>query len=438
MNILSVDFGTSSLKMTLINEKGDFLRAVKVEYPYDADDMKLQIEAERIYGAFVKACGELTPEERASVEGLAFCVFSPCLIALDRDGSPLYPAILHIDRRSYAQSERAVKNVGKETFHRINGNLPFAGGISCTSMMWIKDEYPDIYERTYKFGHLNTFMHRRFTGEWLIEPTNASFTGLYETLKVGGWSEELCRGTGIDINKLPDIRPTLSMSGYLTERVAKDTGLKQGLPVITGSNDSSAASFGAGAVNPGDIMNIAGSSEIMNVTVDHPVPNDGYYIRTSVEEGKWLYLSITSGGFSIEWFRQIFCSEMDKKYFYDKYITSVIKNEPKPYLYFAPHLAGDRHSLEMRRGAFEGLTLDTTREDMLLVLLLGTFEPLVNLINLSRTHVKLNPDIYLTGGLNSEGYRQFKNRVFDGFNFVSKTECSTRGNFEQAKRVLGF
>ena len=182
MRILSVDFGTSALKMTVMDESGTFLHSVKCAYEYEAEDMRIQIEAETIYTALQKACSQLGAECLQAIDALAVCVFSPCLIAMDRMGNPLYPAIIHIDRRSYEQASRALNAIGRETFHRIriSGNLPFPGGISCTSIMWLSDNYPELYKRVYKFGHLNTFLHKRLVGEWIIDPTNASFTGLDE------------------------------------------------------------------------------------------------------------------------------------------------------------------------------------------------------------------------------------------------------------------
>ncbi len=438
MRILSADFGTSALKMTVVDESGTFLHSVRCAYECEAEDMSVQIEAETIYAALHKACSQLGAECLRAIDALVMCVFSPCLIAMDRRGDPLYPAIVHIDRRSYEQAHRALDRIGKETFQRVSGNLPFPGGISCTSIMWLGDNYPSLFKRVYKFGHLNTFLHRRLVGAWIIDPTNASFTGLYETLEEGGWSDVLCDGCGIAGGTLPDIRPCLSLAGYLTRRGAADTGLRQGIPVIVGSNDSSSASFGADAVETGDVLNISGSSEIMNVTVDKPLPNDAYYIRTSVEEGKWLYLSITTGGFATDWFRTVFCSEMTKDDFYGEYMKSVVQRSPKPDVAFAPHLAGDRHSLERRKAAFSGLTLDTSRDDMLLALLVGSYEPLLRLIDQSSMQLTLNRIISWTGGLTNESYRLFKNRVFKDFSFVWKAECSSQGNLKQAKRVLQF
>ena len=145
--------------------------------------------------------------------------------------------------------------------------------------------------------------------------------------------------------------------------------------------------------------------------------------------GKWLYLSITTGGLALEWFREVFCREMTRDSFYGNYLTAAIQKTPKADVAFAPHLAGDRHSLERRKGAFYGLTLDTDRDDMLLALLAGTYEPLLRLIALSSQHVKLNNNIFWTGGLISDSYLAFKNRMFPDFTFIPKFECSTRGDF---------
>lgn len=54
--------------------------------------------------------------------------------------------------------------MGRDRFLSINGNLPFPGGISLTSIMWLKQHHPSLYRRTFRFGHLNTYLHRLFTG----------------------------------------------------------------------------------------------------------------------------------------------------------------------------------------------------------------------------------------------------------------------------------
>ena len=118
MRILSVDFGTSALKMTVMDESGTVLHSVRCAYQYDAEDMRVQIEAETIYAALHKACSQLSAECLRAIDALVVCVFSPCLIAMDRMGDPLYPAINHIDwgatSRPIVPSIRSAKRHSKE------------------------------------------------------------------------------------------------------------------------------------------------------------------------------------------------------------------------------------------------------------------------------------------------------------------------------------
>lgn len=438
MNILSVDFGTSSLKMAVLDESLNVLSSTKVEYSYEViEKHKIQIDPEIVFKAFLKGLKDLQDFLR-KIDIIVPCVFSPVLVAMDKEGNALYPAIIHLDRRSYPQSKFALKAVGKDNFLRINGNLPFPGGISCTSILWIKDNLPEIYKKTYKFGHFNTFLHRRLVGEWIIDPSNASFTGMYETFKLDGeWSGDILSALGIAADKLPDIVPSLSIAGRLSKEAASLTGLREGIPVAVGANDTTSAAYGAGAVEKGDILNISGSSEIVTITTDDPKPHEKYYVRVSMESGKWLYLAITVGGFALEWFRKEFYKEMDKKYFYEVYLPEVLKKNINSDVKFKPYLAGDRHSLAKKKGSFTGLTLDTTREDLLVGLLIGTYEPVFNALNICKKQMKLNSTIYWTGGMISDAYLEFKKRIFKGFNFDMKKDCSIIGNGKVALKLLG-
>ncbi|MDR1932807.1 MAG: hypothetical protein LBQ57_08315 [Spirochaetales bacterium] len=436
MKILSADFGTSSVKMAVLGEKGEILADAKEEYSYEVINKQyIQIDPQLMYAAFLKGCKRFK-KHLGEIEFFIPCVCAPVFIPLDKEGNALHPAILHLDRRSYAQSRFALKAVGKKDFMNINGNLPFAGGISCTSMLWYKDNLPELYRRTYKLGHLNTFLHRKFVGKWLIDPSNASFTGLYETLAMGGWSEKICGALGLDRNLLPDITPSISIAGKLSKETAAAMGVKAGIPVAMGANDTTSAAYGAGAVNNGDILNISGSNEIITVTTDSPVAHEKYYIRSSMEPGKWLYLAITVGGFALEWFRREFYSELEKKEFYGTYLNDFVKTRTRTDVKFQPHLAGDRHSLAKKKGAFTGLTFESTREDLLLALLVGMYDPVFTTIRIVKKQMPLNPHIFWTGGMVSGAYQDFKRRIFKGFDFNMKRECSTLGNLKVAMLLL--
>ncbi|WHH59917.1 FGGY family carbohydrate kinase [Petroclostridium sp. X23] len=438
MYILSVDFGTSSVKLSILDETLKLIAKSKIEYNYDViDKIQAQIDPEIIFAAMIKGIRQFQQDHLDKIEVIVICVFSPALCGMDQYGNSLYPSIIHLDRRSYKQSHEAMDLVGKENFLNINGNLPFSGGISLTSILWIKENYPEIFNRTYKFGHLNTFIHKKLTGEWGIDPSNASFTGLYETLKGGNWSESICNTLGIPTDKLPPIISSTKFIGKLTGECAGLLGLKEGIPVVMGANDTSSAAFGAGAVNHGDILNVAGSSEIVTVTTTDPKPCESYYIRTSVEENKWLYLTITISGFALEWYRKEFYKEISKENFYKEVFEDLLLNykqtgDEK----FDPYLAGDRHSMTIKKGGFSGMTFDTTREDLLMSLLVGTWEPLVNTLRICEEIMDLNKTIFLTGGMTSQTYLNFKKKRFEKYDFNMVEECSTVGNGKIALKAM--
>ncbi|MDR2587836.1 MAG: hypothetical protein LBC67_00255, partial [Spirochaetales bacterium] len=259
---------------------------------------------------------------------------------------------------------------------------------------------------------------------------------LYETLTAGGWSKKICSALGLDQNLLPDIAPSISIAGKLTKEAASAMGVREGIPVALGANDTTSAAYGSGAVNTGDILNISGSSEIITVTTDAPVPHEKYYIRSSMEPGKWLYLAITVGGFALEWFRKEFYCEMEKKAFYGSYLSGFVETHTHTDVKFQPHLAGDRHSLVRKKGAFTGLTFESTREDLLLSLLIGIYDPVFTTIRILKKKMELNPHIFWTGGMVSGAYQDFKRRIFKGFDFNMKRECSTLGNLKAALLLL--
>ncbi|MBC7189510.1 hypothetical protein H5U35_04765 [Candidatus Aerophobetes bacterium] len=433
--VLALDIGTSSLKSALFDKNFNVVLTDKAEYSYQTYGMSVQMDAESVWQAFLKVAGRMR-DYLGKVELVVPCVFSPALIALDKEGNPLYPAIIHWDRRSIKQAREALKRVGKEKFLSIAGNLPYPGGISVTSMLWIKENEREVFRNTCKFGHMNTFFVKRLTDTWSIDPTNASLTGLYNTVAYSDWSSELARELGIPLEKLPPVVSSTKIVGKITEKVARITGLKAGTPVLMGANDTSSAAVGAGCLEEGQILNITGSSEILTICLRRPIPDEKYYLRTHPLPERWLMFDITTGGFALEWFRCQFCREIDKKDFYEGYLGEVLKKKRKTQVKFNPHLAGDRTSLIQKKASFSGLTLSTTREDCLYALMEGTVGRMKKTVDKMAKLIKLDKTIFLTGGGATEVLMNYKRRIFKGFDIVVKENCSLQGCAYLARLAL--
>lgn len=138
----------------------------------------------------------------------------------------------------------------------------------------------------------------------------------------------------------------------------------------------------------------------------------------------------------MEWFWQNFCREMSLEEFYGDYLAKVVEQTARPGVRFLPHLSGDRHSLVKKKGGFTGLTIDTTREDMLLSLLCGTFEPMKKSLEIIEKNTPLNKEIFLTGGVMSEHYQRFKEREFMDYTFSPRANCTLLGMVKAAVASL--
>jgi len=397
---------------------------------------KVEIDAEVLWNALVQACGNLKHKDRVHVITLA--TLCPSLLPMDADGKPLRPIILHLDRRSYRQAQWALKKVGEENFLNIAGNLPIPGGISATSLLWIRDHEPEIYaKRDVCFGHGVTFFLKRLTDRFVIDPSNASFTGLYDTVGYGDWDERLYGPLEIDRRKLPDVLMSTAIAGELVDEAARILGLPKHIPVNIGANDTTCATVGAGVTEAGDIMNTSGTVEILVLCVDKPLVSKNHLLRTHAHSGRWLAMrTVGAGGASLEWFRDNFCKDMTKEAFYQEYLREVLTPNKAPEARFYPYLTGDRHRIQRKSGAFTRLTLNTNRDDLLLALAHGIIAFQIESIAEWKKSVPMSNQIYHVGGGASDAYTGYKQSMLQDFRFVQLGETTLAGAAKLAIEAL--
>ncbi|MFS6554786.1 FGGY family carbohydrate kinase, partial [Parabacteroides distasonis] len=204
----------------------------------------------------------------------------------------------------------------------------------------------------------------------MIDLVNASMLGLYETTTQSGWSEQLLSEFHINPDWLPEIHIPGTLYGTLLPEIARKLGVRPGIPVAVGTNDVASAQMGAHNLKSGQMMNTAGSSEMISILTDRPVPSPHYYLRNAAVPGLWQIYATTAGGFALDWFYRQFCREMPQEEFYTYYLEKALETVTTPSgISFAPYLTGDRQSLTPKTGSWQGLTLSATREEMLCAML---------------------------------------------------------------------
>ncbi|MBB2184369.1 sugar kinase [Lachnospiraceae bacterium MD1] len=437
MYYLSIDFGTSAVKTSIVDDSLQVKSWSKAEYRYlILPGEKYELKEADLMTALVDAVRGLDDRLLSQVKVICYDTFSPSVVFMDRDGALVYPNIItHLDRRSRKQSDDIDRIIGKEAYRNISGIYPFAGGCSAMTLLWFLQNQPEVLEKSYYIGHLTTLIHKRFTGLWMVDFVNSSMLGLYETTTQGTWSEVLLKELQIERRLFPDIYYPGTMYGVLQKEMADLLGMKEGIPVCVGTNDVAAAQMGAGNNKAGQIMNTAGSSEMVSILTDKPITDAKYYLRNSALPGLWQIYATTCGGFGIQWFYEQFCNEMTLDEFYryedgeiQKYLTTG-RNDVS----FTPFLSGDRQSLAKKTASWMGLSLASTRGEMLVSLLVAIQDVIYGTIDKAARVQELDNVIKITGGMLTPMYLRLKTQLHPEYELTLVDDCPILGNVALAK-----
>ena len=421
--LLGVDVGTTSIKVAIINEKAQLLGMSSSSYKLIIPDQdSVQIDTEDMWRAYLK-CIRLLKDGKgidlSKVVGISISSLCPGLAALDENGKVLVDPIIYSDRRSTEEAEIIKKVAGEDRLLEITANTAMAGAMSGTSMLWIKRNLPEAYEKTKYFGHVNTLMAQRMSGEFAIDYSNASYTNLFETTGGLKWSEELCEKTGIDIQKLPPLHSSTDVVGGLINEDLIKMGIPQGTPIVIGGGDTACATLAAGVTKAGDVCESVGTTNVLTICVDEPKFDRGFINRCHVVDGKWIYQgALSHTGASYQWFRdnyyqEFLTGEIDPKYVFNLMNDDAAKAEAgSGGVVFLPYMLGERSPIwdPYARGVFFGISLHTGRKEMNRAIMEGCGYGLKQLADIAEkvTGREIKSFVSIGGGAKSTVWAQIK------------------------------
>ena len=155
-----------------------------------------------------------------------------------------------------------------------------------------------------------------------------------------------------------------------------------------------------------------------------------------VTPGRWVtFFVLNTGGKALEWFHGVFCAGMSEQSFYEEYIPETLdkffadpdRREARLPEY-APYLAGSRYSLDALKAAFTGVTLETTRDDMLVALIRGNALYAGGHLKEVGARAPLARKVHTTGGgAKIRGMMEAKRRWTGDFDYEYQDQSSLAG-----------
>lgn len=305
--LLGIDKGTSVIKAVVFDRHGVALglaqRRVNVLQPkpgWHEEDANAtwMLCVETIGDALLKA--GISGADIIAI-GIAGHMGGAWLV--DDAGEPVRNAICWPDSRAQAdQIEMEKAGLLKEVF-AISGNglMP---GITAMLLGWLAKHEPETVGRARAVLCAKDFLRLRLTGSIATDPSDVSFVpGDIDARTHSARVLELC-GADAWQGKLPDILPSGAVAGHLTAQAASLTGLKEGIPVVTGLGDACANALGVGAIRPGSALTVLGTSCLNSLVMDTPERTpEGLGFLFAMPLNRYLrILPNTSGTIAFDWF----------------------------------------------------------------------------------------------------------------------------------------
>jgi len=288
--VLGVDVGSQSIKAVIVDESGDVVSSGSAPLTMVHEHGGWADQDPAAYRTAlrdaVRMATDGTPANRIVAMGLGSQVDG--VVACDADGTPLRSAIIWLDKRATDQCDRLVSAVGSEQLAERTGLVADASH-SAPKMIWIHENEPQVWQRAAMFAPVGAYVLHHLSGSWAQDAANASSTMVYDVTK-GDFDAELCQAAGLDPAMLPQVRPSTDVVGTLRPDVAADLGLPDTCAVVVGTGDEHAASVGAGAIEPGVIVDVTGTAEPVTTVGDEPVRDPLGVVETHghAVPGRWL------------------------------------------------------------------------------------------------------------------------------------------------------
>ena len=204
--LLGIDIGTSSAKAMLMDLDGQVLYLQAEDYDVDIPQEGYAQQDPEIWWKAVQnillTIKSQQPEAYASVGAIGFSGQMHSLVTADKEGNPVYPAIVWLDQRSQKQLEEINRHVKKEELARVIHNRVFTG-FAFPSLLWMKENQPESFRRIYKIMTAKDFIRLKMTGVFGTDVSDASSTTGFD-MKKRDWAWEILGRLGLPEDIFPE------------------------------------------------------------------------------------------------------------------------------------------------------------------------------------------------------------------------------------------
>ncbi len=369
--IIGVDIGTSGTKAVAFGMDGEVVGEHRITYPilspqpgyFEQDPEVLFSAVVQSISNVVQAIVRTSPE--AHVLGVGFSSAMHGLIVVDESHKLLTNCIIWADTRSEPFAARLKDTpLGHDCY--LNTGTPIHPMSPLCKLGWMREHQPDIFAAGSKFISLKEYVFFKLFGQYLVDESIASATGLFD-IHTLSWYAPALELAGVSPDQLSTVVPITYTVRGMDKAIAAAMHIPEDTPFVLGGSDGCLANLGVGAVHPGDAAVTIGTSGAIRTMFDRPKTDDKARTFSYVLTGKRHVLggAVNSGGVVLQWYRDNFgAGGLEGENGYDSLFEEASTVSPGAEgLVFLPYLAGERapHWNAEAKGLFFGVSMHHTK-----------------------------------------------------------------------------
>jgi gluconokinase len=371
--IITIELGTNAVRVFAFGLSGNLISSAKGSYPtFHSDPDYSEQDPEQIFITMLYVLKNLVIEklhpQRYQVQSICFTASMHSVLAIDSHGVPLGNLITWADNRGKKEAlELKNSALGKKLYDATG--TPIHPMSTLVKIAWLRKNDSQRFSNTSKFLTLKSYIVQQLTGEYVIDYSLASATGLLNihTLK---WETSALDYAGIKAEKLPDLTSVFFTPGKLRKEYQTSLGLSANTRIMIGSSDGCMATLGAGVWSEDKATITIEDSGAVRVIGKQVLRDDRQrFFNYLLTENHYISGGPTNnGGIIFEWFAQQFGDfkgPFDIEYTMENLIHEAsnvaVGSEG---LLFLPYLLGERAPLwnPNARGSYFGLNIKHERK----------------------------------------------------------------------------
>ncbi|MBQ9910052.1 MAG: xylulokinase [Lachnospiraceae bacterium] len=369
---IGIDLGTSAVKLLLVDEKGAILNEASRDYPLSFPHPGWSEQSPEDWWEAVKdALPELLQGfDRKCVAGIGAGGQMHGLVILDEEDRVIRPAILWNDGRTEEEVEYLNEEIGRKTLSKRTANIAFAG-FTAPKILWVRKHEPENFGSIRKIMLPKDYINYRLTGVHSCDYSDASGMLLLD-VEHKCWSDEMLELCSVTKDQMPKLFESWEIVGTLKKETAEELGLPEGVKVVAGAGDNAAAAVGTGIVGEGGCNISLGTSGTLFISSERfsVDPNNALHAFAHADGGWHLMGCMLSAASCNKWL----CEEILHTSDYAAEQSGITDDAlGRNHVFFLPYLMGERSPINdvNARATFTGMTMDTSRSDLIQAVLEG-------------------------------------------------------------------